>query len=434
MRYKLFPAVCVLTLAIAAPAASAGPGDDAAHLTIYYAGVAEFLEQRSLELQPGTNVVSWRGLMPKAFVRTIRVVAEGAEVVRQDVTYDGPEVRSERSPVLHLTLLNRGAAGPKRVMVDYLAPNLQWQGDYALVLEPTAGGAPPTAASLDSWVSVYNNTGVDVSAGTVDLVAGDISLLVGDGPRQSGEYTSQQRMTTNVVSLDYSESIPIDAAADSDGLSAFSRFTLGRNLSMNANSAVNRFPLFQRARLVIEQRNVFENAYNTQTLGRGGFILLPQGLEVRVVSKNTTGVPMPAGQVTIYAQSGDSARAPQIAQVVGQDRVGLTPQGGEFSVSQGRSATLLGTRKVVERQATPYRTTQTTRDQLTTKIEVTIANRGPAAADAWVRDGIEPFGDNDWTVSENTAPFERLGSNTIQFKVRVPAGGKTTVTYTVVTR
>jgi hypothetical protein len=431
MRYKLFPALCLLVIAAStAPSVSAVPGDDAAHLTVYDAGVAEFLEERTLELQPGTNVVAWRGLMPKAYIRTIRVVAEGAEVVRQDVTYDGPEVRNERAPVLHLTLLNKGAAGPKRVTVDYLAPNLRWQGDYALVLEPTSGGAPPTAASLDSWVSVYNSTGADVSAGTVDLVAGEVALLVGEENQQYRNHTAQQQLSMNVVSFDSSEGgAPSEASSEFSGLSAFSRFTLGRNVAMNANSVVNRFPLFQRARLAIEQRNVFENTYNTQTMGRGGFILLPRGLEVRLVSKNTTGVPMPAGQVTIYAQAGS-----RTAQIVGQDRIGLTPSEAEFSVSQGRSATLLGTRKVVERTSSPYRTTQTTRDQVTTKIEVTLLNKGPIAADAWIRDGIEPFGDNTWTISENTVPYEPLGSNTIQFKVKVPAGGKTTVTYTVVTR
>ena len=47
---------------------------------------------------------------------------------------------------------------------------MSWQGDFSLVLEPTAKDQAPTAAILDSWVSLYNSTGVDISAGTVDLV------------------------------------------------------------------------------------------------------------------------------------------------------------------------------------------------------------------------------------------------------------------------
>jgi hypothetical protein len=77
---------------------------------------------------------------------------------------------------------------------------------------------------------------------------------------------------------------------------------------------------------------------------------------------------------------------------------------------------------------------QSTRDQLTTRIEIALQNKGTLAADAWVRDGIEPFGANEWSIAESSVPYEQLGANTVQFKIKVPAGGKATITYTVVTR
>src|SRR6266850_6228611 len=85
------------------------------NLTIYNAGIAEFLEERAIDLQPGYNTVEWRSLMPKANIRTVRVLAEDEDVVRKDVTYDGAQVNSEKSPVLHLVIHNRGAVGRKRV-------------------------------------------------------------------------------------------------------------------------------------------------------------------------------------------------------------------------------------------------------------------------------------------------------------------------------
>jgi hypothetical protein len=404
-----------------APAQSQGA---AAHLTVYDAGVAELLEERTVELQPGLNQVEWRSLMPKAFARTLRVTAEGAEVVRADVTYDGVEVRGQRSPVLHLFIQNRGRAGQRRVQVDYLAPDISWRGDYSLVLEPTQNGAPPTAAALDSWVSLYNNTGTDVRAGTVDLVAGEIALLTGDGVQRREEYALNTAQMSSISTE--SDAPPPGSSAEASGLSAFSRFRLGRDVALNANAPVSRLPLFQGARLAVTQRNVFENEYGTQTLARGGFVLIPRGLEVRLVSQNPTAAPMPAGQVTIYARTGP------VAQVVGQDRTPLTPPGGEFSVSQGRSSTLFGTRRVLERRQVEYRTQEgNTRDKLVTKIEVVLTNRGALEAEAFVREGVEPFRDNQWTVIDPTSPAERLAANTFQMKVRVPAGGKTTVTYTV---
>ncbi len=182
--------ICCLTYQ---PSASAQSNNNSiANLTIYTAGIAEFLEERTIELQPGYNTVVWRSLMPRANIRTVRVMAEDAEVVRQDVSYDGPQVNNEKSPVLHLVIQNRGTTARKRIQVDYLAPGLSWQSDYALVLDPVAKGEAPTAATLDSWVSLYNYTGVDLAAGTVDLVAGEIALLPDNAPASyRGDYATQ---------------------------------------------------------------------------------------------------------------------------------------------------------------------------------------------------------------------------------------------------
>jgi hypothetical protein len=336
------------------------------------------------------------------------------------------EVRGQRSPVLHLVVQNRGAAGPRRVQVDYLAPDISWRGDYSLVLAETTGGATPASATLDSWVSLYNNTGTDLRAGALDLVAGEIALLTADGSR-----LDKDEMSANSYQMRSSESevVAVVPAAEASGLSAFSRFRLGRDVSINANAPVSRLPLFQHARLAVVERHVFENEYGTQTLARGGFVLLPRGLEVRIVSKNPTDASMPAGQVTIYALTDGGA------QIVGQDRVPLTPPGGEFSVTQGRSATLFGTRRVLERRQVEYRSQDgNAHYKLVTRVEVVLTNRGARDAEAFVREGIEPFAENQWTILESSHPTERLAANSIQMKTQVPAGGKTTVTYTVETK
>lgn len=400
-----------------------------AHLTIYDAGVAEFLEERTIELQTGTNRIEWRSLMPKAFTRTLRVTAGDADIVRQDITYDGVEVRGQRSPVLHLVIQNRGAAGPRRVQVDYLAPDISWRGDYSLVLEQTTNGAPPTSATLDSWVSLSNNTGTDLRAGTVDLVAGEIALLTGDGAYNRRDEMSANTAQRSISSFGTESESAEVSFADASGLSAFSRFRLGRDVSLNSNAPISRLSLFQRARLAVVERHVFENEHAAQTLARGGFVLLPRGLEVRIVSKNPTTGSMPAGQVTIYAPDGS------VVQIVGQDRIPLTPPGGEFSITQGRSATLFGTRRVLERRQIEYKNQEgNSRYKLITRIEVVLTNRGARASEAFVREGLEPFAENQWTILESSHPTERLAANSIQIKTQVPAGGKTTVTYTVETK
>lgn len=416
--------VCLLFAINVSPAFAIGE-DKIKNLAIYDAGVATVLEERIVELQTGSNTIEWRSLLPKAFVRTVRVVAENADVIRQDVAYNGAEVRNEKSPTLHLVIQNKGAAGARRVQVSYLVPNMRWQNDYSLVMDQTAEGAAPTAATFDSWVSIFNSVGTDVAAETLDLIAGDIALLDRDSSYREENY--QRQAQVNV----YSSSETSDSAvtADVEGLSVFSRFRLGQNLSLPSSASVNRFPLFQRVRLGVVQRNVFENTYNTQTLARNGFTLLPRGLEVRIVSKNTTNVVMPNGRVTIYALKDG------LAQIVGQDQIPLTPVDGEFTVTQGRSGTLFGTRRVVERTTSSYKAEDGyTRDKLTTKIEVTLINRGKIPAEAFVREGIEAYGYNRWTILDSSAQQEKISAGAIQMKVTVPASGQTVVSYTVETK
>ncbi len=422
-RMHSLPIALLICLLAYQPSARGQSGNNnLSHLTIYNANIGEFLEERTIELQPGLNTIEWRSLMPKANIRTVRVLAEDAEVLRQDVTYDGPQVNNEKSPVLHLVIQNRGATARKRVQVDYLAPNISWQADYSLVLEPTAKDQPPTAAILDSWVSLYNSTGVDIGAGTVDLAAGEIALLPeGASSGYRREYTAQ--MTANISEVDQSTGA---SYAEVSSLSAFNRFTLGNNINLNANATINRFPIFQRAKLNVVQRNVFENNHDAQTLARGGFILMPRGLEVRIVIKNTAGVPMAAGLVTIYQGEGN------LSQIVGQDRISFVPPSGEFSVSQGLSATLFGTRRVLERRTVTYHDDKNnSHERLVTKVEVAVTNRGSQPAEAYVREGIERYEGNQWKIVDSSTPSERLGANTVQFKVSMPAGGKTTIVYTV---
>lgn len=419
----------LLPCLLAAPAAVHGQGN-VSHLTVYDVGVAQVLEERTVQLQPGTNYIEWRSLMPRAFLRTLRVTADGGEVVRQELSYDGTEVRNARSPALRVVVNNRGGAREARVRVDYMAPDLGWNADYSMILAPTGQDEAPTAGTLDAWVSLLNETGTDVRAGMVDLVAGEIELLVGGGQNRQENFAMNvaQSMGTRGPSGASGGTGGL-LGAEAGGVGAFQRFRLGRDIALNTNAPIGRHPLFQGARLELVQRNVFENEFGTQTLARGGFQLLPRGLEVRLVSRNPTGAAMPAGQVTVYATQGG------VAQVVGQDRIPLTPAAGEFSVALGRSGTLFGTRRVLERREVEYRTEDgRDRDRLITRVEVVLTNRGAAPAEAFVRESVEPNGENQWEIKESSATPERLSANTLQFRVRVPARGSTTVTYTVETK
>ena len=155
-------------------------------------------------------------------------------------------------------------------------------------------------------------------------------------------------------------------------------------------------------------------------------MLSPRGLEVRLVSSNQSESLLPAGMVTIYSQEDE------VPQVVGQDQIPLTPLGADFSVTQGRSNLLQGTRRVVDRKTVPD-PSAFNRTKLVTQVETRITNRGPSPATAFVREGVEGYG-REWTVTESTHPHQKLGDRMMEFRLQVPANASVSLVYTVESR
>ena len=130
--------------------------------------------------------------------------------------------------------------------------------------------------------------------------------------------------------------------------------------------------------------------------------------------------------MTVYSQEGE---APQ---VVGQDRIPLTPVGADFSITQGRSNLLQGTRRVLERHEEPDPVTRNPHhNKLVTRVEVVITNRGATPSIAFVREGVEAWGNGDWTVTQSTHPQQKLGDRMMEFKLPAPAKGSAKLEYTV---
>jgi hypothetical protein len=290
-----------------------------------------------------------------------------------------------------------------------------------MVLNQQGEGGPPKDMQLDGWVTLQNDTGADVCAAEVDLVAGEVQLLL-PGAAATHLYTVNAQIASQSGNFGSASTPAPEMFAEVKGLSVFSRFRLGRDITMTANASLGRFPLFQHIALPVEERPIFENEATAQTLGRGGFMMAPRSLEVRLVSRNQSKSPFPAGVVTIYSQDG---LAPQ---VVGQDQIPITAETADFSVTQGRSNTLQGTRRVLSHTTMPV---SPNRSKLVTQIEVVISNRGAQATTAFVREAIESYGSNSWTMTETTHGGRKLGDRMMEFRLPVPSNDRVRLVYTV---
>ena len=152
---------------------------------------------------------------------------------------------------------------------------------------------------------------------------------------------------------------------------------------------------------------------------QGWEILIPS-VAFKNAKANGLGEPLPAGTVRLYGQDrrGNS-------QFIGEDRVQHTPEGGDVELTLGRAfdVTVKPTQldqKVLSRSDGPR------------LVEWSMSYEVANAKDQAVTVDLRQSGlSGEWEVLEESRKHERLDSDTIRWKVPVPAQGATTVTVKV---
>ena len=321
-------------------------------------------------------------------------------------TFILPEVPAEFVIQPALTwLVKASASGDCPLEVSYLTRGLSWSCDYVLTLE---GGGDK--ARLAGWVTVNNSSGTDYDGAELSLVAGELNLV------QTPPAPGRPEMTMKSFAPQLAARAMGDQMTPEQGFEYY-RYHLGRVTSL-PNNELKQVELFQPAGLAPRKTYRFEGAGN---LYYGPLPSPPGPRQVSVLlewengAKNAPGVPLPAGVIRIYERSGDDA-----PWFLGEDRIGHTPLEEKISIRAGSAFDLLAVEKQID-----YRKLSDRLRQVSVEIELT--NRKTVEATVEVDEPLP----GDWKIIENSLPFERLQADRIRFRPKVPAGGKTRVSFTV---
>ncbi len=135
--------------------------------------------------------------------------------------------------------------------------------------------------------------------------------------------------------------------------------------------------------------------------------------------------PLPAGTVQLY-QADSSGRV----QLIGEASNDHTAPGRDLRVQSGDAFDITAERVQTDwnqEQLPPVRRGVPNRQRVTAAYRVTITNAKTEAVTVDVREAH--FG--SWKIIESSVPAEKLSSTESRFRAQVPAGGETTLTYTV---
>lgn len=316
-------------------------------------------------------------------------------------------------PTLHWRLF---AAEPGKLdaEVSYVTGGMSWEASYNLV-------APEQGDRIDvvGWITIDNQSGKVFRDAKIKLMAGDVHKLQPDdaGPASETAFLGARA-----------------AAAPQVTEKAFDEFHLySLPLPTTLRDRQQKQVEFLRAADVAAATLY---VYNGAALGHfRGYD--PQAIrsnpdygtlsnskvwvmrEFRNSAENGLGIPLPRGRTRFYRRDDADGRL----EFTGENVIDHTPKDELVRIYTGDSFDLVG-----ERKRSDYRLSRGN-DQLEEAFEIRLRNRKEQAVEVRVFERLYRW--FNWQVIQKSHEFGKRDAQSIEFRVQVPAGGETVVTYRV---
>jgi hypothetical protein len=293
-------------------------------------------------------------------------------------------------------------SGHARALLSYPTAGLGWRAAYVATLQP--GDA--CRMRFESRASIANRSGRDWRGVQLTLIAGEPRFAKASAPRPvmmqaKASFAAAAPMPRQAQMDDY-RSFALPAAVDlPDG--SVSQVPLYADRTM----ACERTALYENGGtwtppqpMLGRDYNTGSNAAITDTLKLQAFDSLPAGY-LRVLSTDAQGVP----------------------QFIGEGRIDDTPKGSDAAITLGTAFDLRA-----QRERTAFHVDKAGRT-LDEAFRITLSNAGESARTVTVRE--HPNRWREWTLASSSGKPSRQTTDTLEFRVNVPAHGKAVLDYAV---
>jgi hypothetical protein len=332
-------------------------------------------------------------------------IGQRIEVLRDDgvptrVIFDEVPPNLRARPTLSVSV-DSDRAGARDVRLSYLTTGLSWKADYVALFDERRN-----ALDLQGWITLTNTSGVTYSQADTQLVAGDINLVRDENEWRERQYRRQQARQGQTR-----------GGAETGGARPVADYYLyplaePTTIAQNQTKQVG-FLSVQGA----SARKIYQHQADWFATSEE-----PVSADVVLEFANTRagglGSQLPAGIVRVYIR--DQSGEPKF---VGENRIDHTAQGSELAVKTGEAFDVTVQPTLVRHEAVSlfrsrYAMSYRVRNARAEPVTVEIRQGG------LIRDG---------RVLQESQPSRRADARTLEWDVRVPAGGETTLTFTVET-
>ena len=313
------------------------------------------------------------------------------------IIYDKVPSNLRARPTLVMKV-DSGVEGKRVVELQYLTGGLSWKADYVASLS-----ADEKQLNLTGLVTLTNQSGVTYHNAKLQLVAGDLNL-VQKAFRESGGLMP--------VEFDRSD----DSGLKQESLFEYHLYSLERPTTI-AENQTKQVVMLTGAGIGVKKEYRFGGITNGYTSVMGDRALV--NASVRISFSNTEagglGMPLPKGIVRVYKNDSKGQ-----AIFVGEDRVEHTPKGEDVTLTLGKAFDVTA------------RARQTELSKISNKVyesayEVEFKNAKNEEVEVTLVEAVP----GDWKVLRESVAGTKINAQQMQWKIKVPANGKTIFTYRV---
>ena len=314
-------------------------------------------------------------------------------------------------------VLETDRAGKLDAELSYVTGGMSWEADYSMLAQQEG-----EAIDVIGWITMDNQSGRTFENARVKLMAGDVSKIQPEDRRQFA-YADE------AVMGGMGGAPPVSEKAFEE----YHLYTLARPTTLHDRETKQ--VEFLRAEDVQAQRlYVYDGAKidprpyrgqppeylrNNRDYGTQSNPKVWVMKEFKNSKENHLGVPLPKGRMRFYRRDDDGQ-----LEFIGENMIDHTPKDETIRVYVGDAFDLVG-----ERRRTDYRI-DTERNWLDEAFEIKVRNRKEAGT-VEIRVVEHLYRWINWEIVEKSNTFLKTDSQTIEFRLPVPAGEEKVVTYKV---
>lgn len=282
--------------------------------------------------------------------------------------------------------------GKHEVELSYITEGLNWRADYVVVVNQT-----DDKADLTGWVTLTNNSGATYENATLKLIAGDVRRV------RKPQYEEETRGIAGPALA----AMP-GAGFEERAFFEYHLYTLRYPTTLKENET-KQISFIEAPQVNVKKVFVFDTPAYLSTAEEK----VKVKIEIENRKENNLGIPLPKGIVRVYKSDQEGS-----LQFVGEDEIDHTPKDEKIRLYIGDAFDLKGERKRIAYM-------ELAKGLIEYEMEISLRNH--KEQDVEVID-IEKL-PGDWEILKASHPYEKKDSQTIEFKVRVPANGEVKINY-----